>query len=166
MGGEIALEVAVTAPENIIGIIGVDNLKNVGMTITEEQRSGIQPYMKEFMANYSTMAERMARENIITKDSGIVNRIVKDYKDAEPSIAVPTLLNLFPKAATAKNKLENLPFAMQFIMCSYTPYDEQALQKYCKKGYEIVTIDNAGHFPMIEQPLAFNKALQKLLNRH
>ena len=163
MGGEIALDVAAANPQQVIGIIGIDNLKNVGMTIPEENKKGMQPYIKEFMANYPAMAEGMARAFTVSKDSAVVHRIVNSYKQADPTIAVPTLMNLYPKAAAAKNKLPLMPFTMKFIMCTNTPYDEPAIRKYCTHGYQIVTIDNSGHFPMIEQPVQFNKALHKLL---
>ncbi|MEO6285287.1 MAG: alpha/beta hydrolase [Dyadobacter sp.] len=163
MGGEIALDVAAANPQKVIGIIGVDNLKNVGMTITKKDRDGIQPYIKEFLSNYSKMAEGMAREFTVSKDSAIIDRLVNSYKNADPSIAVPSLMNLYPKAAEAKNKLPTMPFAMKFIMCTNTPYDEKALSKYCKNGYRIVRIDSSGHFPMIERPKQFNQALTQLL---
>lgn len=163
MGGEIALDAAAANPRQVIGIIGVDNLKNVGMTITEEDKKGMQPYIKEFMTYYSAMAEDMARQFTLSKDSAIVHRIVNSYKQADPNIAVPVLMNLYPKAAEAKNKLQMMSFKMKFIMCANTPYDEQALKKYCKQEYQIVTIDSSGHFPMIERPIQFNKALHQLL---
>lgn len=163
MGGEIALDVAVANPQTVIGIIGIDNLKNVGMTITEEDKKGMQPYIKEFMARYPVMAEGMAREFTLSKDSAVVHRLVHSYKEADPAIAVPTLMNLYPKAAAAKTKLPLLAFPMKFIMCTNTPYDETALKKYCAHGYRIITIDSSGHFPMIEQPAQFNKALRQLL---
>jgi pimeloyl-ACP methyl ester carboxylesterase len=109
------------------------------------------------------MAESMAREFTVSKDSAVVHRIVNSYKQADPNIAVPTFLNLYPKAAEAKNKLLLMPFTMKFIMCINTPYDEGAFKKYCTNGYQIVTIDSSGHFPMIEQPIQFNKALHQLL---
>lgn len=166
MGGEIALDVAAANPQTVIGIIGVDNLKNVGTTIQEGDEKGIKAYSDEFMANYAKMAEAMAREMTVSKDSSIVHRIVKSYRQADPAIAVPTLLNLYPKAAQAKQQLARLPFAMKFIMCTNTPYDEAALKTYCKRGYQIVRLDSSGHFPMIERPEAFNKALSQLLATH
>lgn len=163
MGGEIALDVAAANPKKVIGIIGVDNLKNVGMTITEEDKKRMQPYIEEFTANYPAMAESMARAFTVSRDSTVVHRIINSYKQADPNIAVPTLMNLYPKAAEAKNKLLLMPFTMKFIMCTNTPYDEGAFKKYCTKGYQIVTIDSSGHFPMIERPKQFNKALKQLL---
>ena len=165
MGGEIALDVAVANPQQVIGIVGVDNLKNVGMTITEEDKKGMQPYIKEFTAHYPKMAEDMARQFTLSKDSFIVHRIVNSYKSANPNIAIPTLMNLYPKAAEAKNKLQMISFKMKFIMCTNSPYDEQAFKKYCAHGYQIVTIDSSGHFPMIERPEQFNKALHQLLDK-
>lgn len=166
MGGEIALDVAATEPKKVIGIIGIDNLKNVGMTITEENKKGMQPYIQEFLANYPKMAEDMARSFIVSKDSAIVQRVVNSYKQADPTVAVPTLMNLYPKAAEAKHKLRLMPFAMKFVMSTNTPYDEKALKTYCKQGYKVVTIDSAGHFPMIERPNQFNKALHRLLKTY
>ena len=163
MGGEIALDVAATNPQTVIGIVGVDNLKNVGMTIQEGDEKGIQTYSQELMVNYPKMAEAMAREMIVSKDSTIVHRIVQSYRQADPKIAVPTLLNLYPKAAQAKDKLRQLPFMMKFIMCTNTPYDEAALKTYCQQGCRIVKLDSSGHFPMIERPQAFNQALHQLL---
>ncbi len=163
MGGEIALDVAVATPQTVIGIIGVDNLKNVGMTIQEGDEKGIQAYSQELMANYPKMAEAMAREMIVSKDSTVIQRIVQSYRQANPRIAVPTLLNLYPKAATAKYKLGQLLFPMKFVMSTNTPYDAGALKTYCKQGYRIVRLDSCGHFPMIERPQAFNQALRELL---
>lgn len=163
MGGEIALDVATSNPQKVTGIIGIDNLKNVGMIIKEEDKKGMQAYINEFMSRYPVMAEGMAREFILSKDSAILHRVVNSYKQADPNIAVPTLMNLYPKAAEAKKRLQTMLFKMKFIMCTNTPYDEQAFRKYCTHGYQIVTIDSSGHFPMIERPAQFNKALRQLL---
>lgn len=163
MGGEIALAVAAINPQKVIGIIGVDNLKDVGKTVTDEDKKGIQPFIKNFMSNYPAMAEGMAREFTVSKDSAVVHRIVNSYKQADPNIAVPTIIYLYPKSIEAKYKLLMMPFEMKFIMCTNTPYDEEALKKYCKHGLQIVTIDSSGHFPMIERPVQFNKALHTLL---
>ncbi len=166
MGGEIALDVADANPQTVIGIVGIDNLKNVGMTLKEGDEKGIQEYSQELLANYPKLAEGMAREMILSKDSTVIHRIVQSYRQADPRIAVPTLLNLYPKAAEAKQKLPLMPFVMKFIMSTNTPYDEAALKRYCKQGYQIVRLDSTGHFPMIERPVAFNKALHQLLATH
>lgn len=163
MGGEIALEAATAFPDKITGIIGVDNFKNIAMTVTGENIKGVQPYIKKFMANYTTMAKDIVNENIRTKDTAVSNRIMNDYTNADPGIAVPILMNLFPKAADAKNKLPKLQFPLRIIMCSYSPFDSTAFETYCKNGYEIVMIDSSGHFPMVEQPQKFNKALKYFL---
>lgn len=165
IGREIALEAATSIPDKIIGIIGVDNFKNIGMTVTEENITGVQPYIKKFMSNYTTMAKDMVKENIRSKDTAISNRIINDYITADPRIAVPVLMNLFPKAADAKNKLPELQFPLRIIMCSYSHFDSTAFAKYCKNGYEIITIDNSGHFPMLEEPQKFNEALKYFLSK-
>lgn len=88
----------------------------------------MQPYIKEFMTPYPAMAEGMAREFTVSKDSVVVHRIVNSYKQTDPNIAVPTFLNLYPKAAEAKNKLLLMPFTMKFIMC-INPLRRRSFQK-------------------------------------
>ena len=99
------------------------------MTITEEDKKGMQPYIKEFLATYPKMAEGIAREFTVSRDSAIVHRIVSSYKLADPNIAVPTLMNMYPKVAEVNHKLLLMPFAMKFITSTNTPYDEQAFKK-------------------------------------
>ena len=164
LGGEIALEVRNQIPEKIIAIIGVDNFKDVGFKITPELRISLKQYLTKFKRNYEEMADSVARENIRSDNRDLINRIVKDYKTADPKIALAIYKNMIPKYASDKDQLQKLNFKLRIIASDYAPFNEDALRRYTPFGYEIIWINNAGHFPMVEQPEQFLAALKKFLS--
>lgn len=163
MGGEIALEVYSAIPEKIISIIGIDNFKDISFQVDPEFRKGFPGYLEEFKNNYPKMAEQFARENIKSKDSAIVHRIVEDYRKADPGIALAIFKNMVPKYDQEKYRLQELTFPLILIVCDYSPVEEEALQQYVKTGYHLEWIHDSGHFPMLEQPEQFNATLDKSL---
>jgi sigma-B regulation protein RsbQ len=164
MAGEIAVEMATAGCSACIGIVGVDNFKQINLTVTQEQRNGIIPYAKDFIIHYKPKAEAMAKELINTKDDSLTRTIVEDYKNAPPEIAVCVLMNIFPKAAELKYKLPMLTFPL-WIVRNDGPFNNESLKKYCKYGYREKVIKACGHFPMVENPNEFNIALNDLLKR-
>lgn len=162
-GGNIALQVSSVVPEKIIKIIAVDCFKNVGFEITDEFQNGFQEHYAKFKRNYSEMADEAARENTRTKDREVINRIVKDYKSADPKVALAVYRNVIQSQAHEKNQLQRLPFKLYLINSDYSPVDEEALGRYAPHGYEIYRIHDAGHFPMVEQPGQLNAALDSVI---
>jgi pimeloyl-ACP methyl ester carboxylesterase len=164
LGGEVALEVFQLNPDPIIGIIGIDNFKDVGFTVTPALETELKEYINRFKRNYSEMADSFARENIRSTNRDVINRIVKDYKSADPKIALAIFKNMVPKYAGAKNILQTLPFKLRIIASDYEPVNEDALKRYAKNGYLIEWVHDAGHFPMVEQPDQFSAAMDKMLS--
>ena len=163
LGGEVALEVYLTHPDSIIAIIGIDNFKDVSFEITPTFQEGFKEYINKFKRNYPEMADSFARENIRTNNRELINRIVQDYKNADPKIALAIFKNMIPKYASDKTALQKLPFKLRIIASDYAPYNEKALQQYAHVGYKIEWIKNAGHFPMVEQPEEFAVAMSRML---
>lgn len=163
MGGEIALEVVNQIPEKIIGMIGVENFRDVDFSITPAFRQDFTSYLNKFKTDYPEMADAYAREHIRSTNRDVINRIVKDYKKSDPKVALTIFKNMVPKYAEAKQNLQRLPFKLRIIASDYAPYNEGALKRYARNGYEIVWIDQAGHFPMVEQPEEFLSALEAML---
>ncbi len=164
LGGNVALEVLRIDPKPVVGIIGVDNFKDVTFEITDDFRTGFKDYIDRFKLNYVEMADTFARENIRTNRRDVINRIVKDYKNADPRIALEIMTNFAPKFANEKVALQTLPFKLRIIASDYEPYNEKALSQYCRNGYSIYWINSAGHFPMVEQPEQFAAALTNALS--
>ena len=165
LGGNIALQISASVPERILQIIAIDGFKNVGFEITDDFRNGFQDHYAKFKRNYAEMADEVARENTRTKDREVINRIVKDYKSADPKVALAVYQNVIQSQAMEKAQLRRLPFKLYLINSDYSPIDEDALARYAPYGYQLTQVYGAGHFPMVEQPVQLNAALDSVLKR-
>jgi sigma-B regulation protein RsbQ len=165
LGADVALRVYEFMPVRIIGIIGIETFRNVDFYITEDFVDGLKGELNRFKRNYAEVADEFARKNIRSRNREVINRIVADYKAADPKIALAIYKNMVPNHEQEKEKLKDLPFKIQIIVSDYAPVDEQALKKYARSGYEISWIQDAGHFPMVEQPGLFDQALTQSLGR-
>jgi sigma-B regulation protein RsbQ len=161
LGADVALQIQESAPEKVIGIIGIETFRNVEFYITEDFVDGLKQQINKFKKNYSETADEIARKNIRTKNRSVIKRIVADYKSADPKIALAIYKNMVPNHEQEKEQLKKLPFKLHIIASDYAPIDEEALTKYARSGYEIVWVHDSGHFPMIEEPGQFQYALEK-----
>ena len=163
LGGDVALEVATMAPERVLQLIGIDCFRDVGFEMTEDYRRNFKDHFNSFKRNYSEMADQMARQNIRTRDREVISRIVNDYKEADPKVALAIYKNMIPKTATQKYKLQYIRFPLVLIGGDYASYDTTALNKYTQRDYELYLLNGGGQFPMVEQPEELNKILERVL---
>jgi sigma-B regulation protein RsbQ len=165
MGGELALMLWLKVPDRVVGIIGVDNFKDLEFRVTELVKKQFNEYVKKLEKDYPNMAEQFARENIRSTDSAVVKQIVSDYRNANPRVAVTIFKAMLPQYDYDRTIIKALPFPLHIIASDYEPYNEEALQAYAKSGYHIEWVKSAGHFPMVEQPEQFQEALERTLAR-
>ena len=167
MGGEIVLTIRELVPDKTIAIIGVDCFKDTGFILTDKVQNHIDSFIVQFQEDYRGNVEQMVNIGLFepnTKNQQAYERVLQDYQAADPTIAIPIYRNLFPAYVATKEKLAQLPFPLRIIVSNYTPFNEEALKEYTRNGYRIKTIDNSGHFPMIEQPEQFNRVLGEFLD--
>ena len=166
MAGEIVLAVREQVPDKTVAIIGVDCFKDVGFILTENVQNNIDSFMVRFKEDYGAGVEEMVTTGLFESDTEhqkAYDRVLRDYEQADPTVAIKIYEQMFPALESAKEKLAVLPFPLRIIVSDYSPTNEEALEKYAKQGYRIKTIRHSGHFPMIEQPEAFNQALGEFL---
>lgn len=167
MSGDITLHTALQIPERVIGLVGVDNFQDIDFELNDEMRFQLSGVMNEFESDYQQMAEDFARQLLLAKTEReeIKDRVIADYKKADPVIAIPVLKYTFPSFARIKENLPKLQIPLQLISCGRGDTNEEALKRACRNRVNIRYIDNAGHFPMIEKPAEFNRVLAELLTR-
>jgi sigma-B regulation protein RsbQ len=165
LGADVALKVHAAMPQRVIGIVAIETFRNVDFYITEDFVDGLSKELNKFKRNYPEMADEIARKNIRSRNREVINRIVADYKDADPKIALAIYKTMVPNHEQEKDELKALPFKIQIIVSDYAPFDEEALKKYARAGYEINWVHDAGHFPMLEQPGQFEDALEHSIGR-
>lgn len=164
LGGEVALQVVELAPERITGMVGIELFRDVDFQMTEEFEEEFVDHLNRFKRDYGEMADEVARERIRTKDKELINRIVKDYKKADPKISLAIYTSMVGKYAQEKIHIQKLPFKLNIIASDYKEVDEASLNQYARSGYQVFWIPDAGHFPMVEQPDTFHKVLSGILS--
>lgn len=162
MSGAIAVETASTYPSRIVGVVGVDNLKDIDIKLTPEIE-------KEWAAVYESQRKNFKVEvpKVITglfspsTDSLIRKRVMEDILSSEPGIAVDCVENL-DKYNFVK-KLKHLSIPLYLINSSYQPTDTLTFKKK-NIQYHLLDIGPTGHYPMLEKPSEFNLLLAQAIN--
>lgn len=167
MGGDIILDIDFKIPDRIVGFIGIDNFKDVGVAPTPEQHTQTDEFMKSLSADYKETVRAYCKANLFPPndtDSATVNRVLDDIANTDSVVAIKSLKGLFEFAPNEVALLKEMNRPVHLIVSDYTPMLQDSLAKYSKSGYGIKTIHGTGHYPMIEKPEEFNKLLGETLN--
>lgn len=161
MSGNIGLRVYEKIPEKIIGFIGIDNLQKPGAVPSETEMKQIDSFFIQMKADYPSMTRNYALAALFcpVTDSLVKQRVVNDMTGMNPGIAISALQSLVKEYKAEQRILPTLKIPLLLITAEQNKVDEDALKKYCGSGYRYWTIKNTGHYPMIEQSLAFDSLL-------
>ena len=168
MGGDIVLKVLNSIPEKIIGLVGIDNFKDVKTQFTPEEKEQINIFMQQLKSNFDSSATVYSKATLFPpnyKDTISINRVIKDIQTSDSTVAYQALESSLQSFLKEPEMLSQLKIPLYLIESDYIPVGEKALKKYCKAGYFISTIQGTGHYPMIEKPDEFNLALEATLNK-
>lgn len=162
MSGAIIVETALQYPATVLGVVGVDNLKDIGLQVT--------PAMEEEWSNYYNKLRKQFKQVVAediknlfapATDTLVQKRVSIDILNADPTLAVDCLENLDKYPFLTKLQSCNKPLCL--INSSYKPTDTLAFQKN-KIKYHLLDMGATGHYPMIEKPNTFNLLLQKAID--
>lgn len=162
MSGAIIVETALQYPAAVLGVVGVDNLKDIGLQVT--------PAMEEEWSNYYNKLRKQFKQVVAediknlfspATDTLVQKRVSTDILNADPTLAVDCLENLDKYPFLTKLQSCNKPLCL--INSSYKPTDTLAFQKN-KIKYHLLDMGATGHYPMIEKPNTFNLLLQKAID--
>ncbi|HEX6845710.1 MAG TPA: alpha/beta hydrolase [Chitinophagaceae bacterium] len=165
MSGDILLLMDTKYPSSIIGIVGIDNLKKPGVKFSGEESREIEGFFKMMDSSFSGTVDLYTRANLFppSADTGIVNRVVNDFKMNDPAIATNVLRSLFDVSQKEKDMMQQLSHKLYLINSDADSTQIDSLKRYCKASAEVVYVHGTGHYPMIEKPAEFNAALEKVV---
>jgi sigma-B regulation protein RsbQ len=166
MAGGIIINVASKTPSKIIGLIGIDNFKNVSSILTQEQQQQIDTFMKAVRTNYKQTAVTFSKAALFPPnyaDTVSVNRVLHNIENTDSIVAIEAIQADIDFSTKEPDYLSELHVPLHLIVSDYTPTNEDSLRQYCKAGYFIKTIHGTGHYPMIEKPDEFNKLLDETI---
>lgn len=161
-GSDLMLEAVSNNSNEIIGLVEIDHLKNVGFELPDE--------VKDFLVgglntDFDATCEQIARQGLYTEatNQDIVTKLLSDYKNMNPKIGIPLLTASFNYSKREVELLEKLKLKLHSIHVTYSPTNKESLSKYLGNNYHLHYINGTCHYPMIENPTDFNETLEKII---
>lgn len=162
MSGDIVLQAALTDTNYIVGIVGVDNFKSVGIPEDARSKEAFKQAINSLQHNFKQVASAYFTQYLFAKSTpdSIRTRILGDLAKNDSTIAIANIVqgNNFDEVA----KLKQYHKKLYLINSDYMPTNTSGLTKN-KIPFMVTYVNDTGHFPMVEKPQDFNLCLEKML---
>ena len=163
MSGDIALEAAVENPGPIIGLVGIDNFKNVGQPQSPGAPKEYAAAIAEMKRNFTKIAFQYFNQSLFSKTTSadIKKRILNDVAQTDSAIAIASMEQQdlsFDEPGKLKQAGKKLYLINSDVIPTITKYmsaENIPFKVYYTKG--------TGHYAMIENPKEFNGLLDKII---
>lgn len=163
MGGPVAIEAAATSPSGVIGIVGVDTFTDANMYSQrppEEIVQRLAPLETDFSGSVT----------------GLINMITlldKQGTDLHSELARTAISTPLPVALLSMQRLLEWDIERRWQLPGHLnahAINSKSLVRLIKElpqrpGLAVHLLDEVGHYPMLEDPGAFNAALHEVLVR-
>lgn len=158
MGGPVALEAARQMPDRVVGIVGIDTLHNAEWSARPEQIERlIAAYESDFVGTCTNFVTNMFADDA---DRALVERVRDDMCGGESAIGVE-LMRVFP-GFDAADALRAVEKPVRAINAAANPTAVEINRKY-NADFEVILMEDVGHFPMLERPDEFNRRLLEVV---
>lgn len=163
MGGEIMAEVARLTPEKVVGLVAVDTLQNVAERVPQSFIDEmIQPLEADFTRGVQDFVAPMLPQGT---DPHLVHWVKEDMSSAPKDIALSAFRNYLEQYVNGEAAMVFADISIPVISINARLWPTAAEEnKKHIKDYQLIYIENSGHFPMLERPKEFNRLLKKALN--
>jgi pimeloyl-ACP methyl ester carboxylesterase len=161
MAGHIVLQAAVNAPDRVIGLVGVDNFKNVGQTQTPQEKAQMIKVLDMMQHNFRQLTAQYVSQSLFytTTADSIRKRVLNDVASADSNIAVACLQ---PDDFNEVGELTRAKMKLNIISSDVKPTDTTGFKAH-QLPYQVWYIHATGHYPMIEKPAEFNSLLEQAI---
>jgi pimeloyl-ACP methyl ester carboxylesterase len=165
MGGPVIVETARQMPDRVIGLIGVDTIRNPERNRSKEEVAArVAPFQRDFVQ--STRNFVMEDMFVPTSDSTWAAGIAEAMASAPPEVGTRALEGLFSHDNELRVGLRSLQVPVVLINAAYQPTNLEATVRY---GMQVELMEGVGHFVMIEDAENFNRlaaqAAQQMVER-
>jgi pimeloyl-ACP methyl ester carboxylesterase len=162
MGGAVIVEAALSMPDRVRGLVGVDNFQQVSFGLTPEQIDG---FVGQMEADFATNVEPWVRSMFQPDaDSLLVNKVARDMASGPPEVGTGALRETLTWYTNeAPSALEKLPAPLHCISSDKVPTDVDGLSAIVN-GYKLRLMPGRGHFLMLEDPGTFNSLLKETVD--
>jgi pimeloyl-ACP methyl ester carboxylesterase len=156
MGGPVALEAAPLIGQRLIGIIGVDTFRSLGLpppprTVVDRQ---IAAFRTDFIGQMHRFVPLLFAK---TAPPAFVRMVADDMSREPPQIAIATLVEL--NSMDFATLLPRIHVPIVAIDSNSGRIVSEARIRKLIPGFRLITLASAGDFQMLEQPRIFNPIL-------
>lgn len=159
LGGPVALETARLVPGKVVGIVAVDTFQD----FAPETQPDYKKYAANFRADYAGTMRQMLKTIFRSDvDPKLREWVEKKMLDNSSEMAAQVIESFIDYKQTGPLKVLKVP-----IRCINGDIYATNIKK--NRGiypdFDAVIIPGTGHYPMLERPEAFNKHLEKILEK-
>jgi pimeloyl-ACP methyl ester carboxylesterase len=167
LGADISLIAATSYSELFSGFIAIDYYKNAATPLPQEFQPQIEAIKANLKKDFPGTNEQYARTALLTPQtpSEIVDRVIKDYRNAYEPMGMATMPQIFDIYKMQKELLPKLKFKLHLINVDYIPTNEELLKKHVPSGYDVMYMKGTCHFPMLENAVELNRLLQQVIDK-
>ena len=159
MGGPVVLEAAARLDGRVLGVVGVDTFQDIDAPPPPDLETRLDEFRRDFAGS---VAGLMPYFFTPAADPALRDRVEADMILAPPEISLPALEGLMRYDAGSAIARLRMPAAT--INGDKIPTDVAALRK-AKPGFEVIILEDTGHFLMMERPAAFDRELRRIVDR-
>jgi pimeloyl-ACP methyl ester carboxylesterase len=179
-GGHLALHVAVTHPDRLLGVVCIDPLGAFSDVFAEQEATLHQGLTKAQSARVREV-EELRRQGVVT-EADLVDRMAILWPRffADPDAAAPSpVTNIGPRSSIEVNAslgehfatgtlAQALPGVRLPVLFVHGERDAMPVRSSTQTaelidGAEVVTIPECGHFPWLERPGELRRAVEQFL---
>jgi pimeloyl-ACP methyl ester carboxylesterase len=156
-GGVVALVAAARAPERVVAVVGVDTLHDVEQKDGAQMDALLDGLARDFVPTCRTFVGSIFGAAAAPE---LVARVQGKMCGARPEIALP-----FLRAVAAFDQARALEAARAPVRCiqgDTFPTNLEANRRH-HRDFDVLVIPGTGHFPQLESPQDFDRALQDVL---
>ena len=144
----------------VLGLVWVDVYRSIHTPKAPEENRAFQaPFRSDFKESTRAFVRRMFPPG---SDPALVEWVVNDMSSAPPEIALPSMEAAQSFDWEIPGAIAELKLPLVAINPEDPPGDIPSMQRH---GIEVVSMPNAGHFPMLEDPDRFNTVLRGVIDR-
>lgn len=164
MSGVIVLETALTNPQAVMGIIGIDNFNAYGWVETPESKKETDEFFSAGRTHYTKVVLGFVNQTLFSPSTNslIRERVSDDIIHSDSVIAMNSLEQNMHYSSDAQ--LKKWPKTLYLINSAMNLTDTLSFRK---GGIDVRLFDvgRTGHYPMIEKPEEFNELLVQVIER-
>ncbi len=161
MGDKVIVEAARLMPERVIGLVGVDNFKNIEQKLTDEQIDGfIAPFRVDFAGTLNAFLLSMILPNADSTE--VLEKVSAEFGGCAgpPDIAVTVLENYIKHDMT--ESLKEIKAPIHCINFDFVPTDIETAQRYVS-SFKVEIMSGVGHLLLWEDTDTFNRLLGEII---